>query len=316
MNYDLMKYVGVLWEHRWRHAALFLLIFFILQVIYISAIGSVSAISWTLLFLVGVLVGDGAVYIIHNLRSKLANSSLRYFSRKRQSSIGLLSESSLGKHTHNLARNIKSKFISSSERKHNFENDGAIVTENGIKVIANSREGAMKLIDTISENGNGPSLWSQHTDDPSRGLQAHFSKQHVHNVVPRLQNDFIPYNLPTGTLQPNISTTASSFIEALSKRDNATLFKHIQNVSGEGDSKLREFLTEVIFSLDEVHRHRLSGNGYVNPEILEITKHLDDKELATLVTILSSGLDFRYGESSVEPKLALLRVAEFIEKKV
>jgi hypothetical protein len=78
-----------------------------------------------------------------------------------------------------------------------------------------------------------------------------------------------------------------------------------------------DFVRKVVAELDNTHRARLEGSDEmknVDPHVAEVTYHLGNAELETIIGELLHGVDERYDSAYTSVRLALTRVLGTIKE--
>lgn len=137
-----------IWTRRWRFVIILPLIFFFAQMLYIGFIGSIQTLSWTLLFFISVA---GAYYLVRSSDVHIVVSEKSTEQTHQKSSTVLTQASELKQEEAIIS--AKPSIVSPEDLKLQIElkahQEGVLMSEEGIKIISHSPNGALELLDTL-----------------------------------------------------------------------------------------------------------------------------------------------------------------------
>jgi hypothetical protein len=311
----------LLWKHRWVYLGVMLFLFFVAQTLYYVIIGSLGVLPWALLLVMS-LVG---AHIIFTLSYRADAVDEKVHTHVRSKSIKDQDKSLRPLHQH---ETINEPLYSSTSTQDEIEQqiqlkaqqEGVLVSEDCIKIIANSKDSALSLLDNlikrVQRDYQKVDGWTVLDKERIETIQSNTESAMLFGQVKdsRTQKaDYIPMSLANGSLHSRFETHIRALITLLKEDNEQSLFEYI-GAHAEGDTEWsRKLLAETALALDNVYRHRIYGTGYVDSHLLQEVHDFSDIELEHLITILSTGVDYRYDTIEVEPKLALLRALQFME---
>lgn len=107
------------------------------------------------------------------------------------------------------------------------------------------------------------------------------------------------------------------FIEWIVRGEDKKVFTFLRMLKHQ-EQPVADFMRKVVSDLDNAYRARMEGSderANVNQHIAEVTYHLSNKELETIVGELLHGVDERYDSAYTSVRLSLVRVLDIIKER-
>ncbi|MBP9772024.1 MAG: hypothetical protein KBD16_03850 [Candidatus Pacebacteria bacterium] len=107
------------------------------------------------------------------------------------------------------------------------------------------------------------------------------------------------------------------FVEWIVRGEDKKVFTFLRMLKHQ-EQPVADFMRKVVADLDGAHRARLEGaeeRAHVNAHIAEVTYHLSNKELETIVSELLHGVDERYDSAYTSVRLSLVRVLDIVKER-
>jgi len=113
---------------------------------------------------------------------------------------------------------------------------------------------------------------------------------------------------------PASSVPAAMFVGWIASGDMSQAFDHLRTLRAEGHSAT-DFLSEVLFELDDAYRAQIDGGQSVHVATREHTKRLSKSDIEYVIESLLSGIDRSYSKEQVGIKMGLLRALSYAKRK-
>ncbi|QQR82429.1 hypothetical protein IPJ70_04105 [Candidatus Campbellbacteria bacterium] len=107
------------------------------------------------------------------------------------------------------------------------------------------------------------------------------------------------------------------FVEWMVRGEDKNIFGFLRMLKSQ-EQPVADFVRKVVAELDNAHRARLEGaeeKTAVHPHIAEVTYHLSNNDLETIIGELLQGVDERYDSAYTSVRLALVRVLDVIKER-
>ncbi len=107
------------------------------------------------------------------------------------------------------------------------------------------------------------------------------------------------------------------FVEWIIRGEDKKVFTFLRMLKHQ-EQPVGDFMRKVVSDLDNAYRARMEGSderANVNQHIAEVTYHLSNKELETIVDELLHGVDERYDSAYTSVRLSLVRVLDLIKER-
>jgi|GEM_PF-6935101 len=107
------------------------------------------------------------------------------------------------------------------------------------------------------------------------------------------------------------------FVEWIVRSEDKKVFTFLRMLKHQ-EQPVADFMRKVVSDLDNAYRARMEGSderSNVNQHIAEVTYHLSNKELETIVGELLHGVDERYDSAYTSVRLSLVRVLDIIKER-
>ena len=115
----------------------------------------------------------------------------------------------------------------------------------------------------------------------------------------------------------SILSTVPIFIEWIVRGEDKKVFTFLRMMKAQ-EQPVADFIRKVVAEIDNAHRARLEGaleQAHVDPHVAEVTYHLSNKELETMIGVLLEGVDERYESPYTSVRLSLVRVLDTIRER-
>ncbi len=107
------------------------------------------------------------------------------------------------------------------------------------------------------------------------------------------------------------------FVEWIVRTEDKKVFTFLRMLKHQ-EQPIADFMRKVVAELDSAHRARLEGaeeRAHANAHIAEVTYHLSNKELESIVAELLHGVDERYDSAYTSVRLSLVRVLDMLKER-
>ncbi len=107
------------------------------------------------------------------------------------------------------------------------------------------------------------------------------------------------------------------FVEWIIRGEDKKVFTFLRMLKHQ-EQPVADFMRKVVSDLDNAYRARMEGTderSNVNQHIAEVTYHLSNQELETIVGELLHGVDERYDSAYTSVRLSLVRVLDIIKER-
>ncbi|MDQ5927693.1 MAG: hypothetical protein QG633_131, partial [Patescibacteria group bacterium] len=107
------------------------------------------------------------------------------------------------------------------------------------------------------------------------------------------------------------------FVEWIVRGEDKKVFTFLRMLKHQ-EQPVADFMRKVVSDLDNAYRARMEGSderSNVNQHIAEVTYHLSNKELETIVGELLHGVDERYDSAYTSVRLSLVRVLDIVKER-
>jgi len=326
-------------EYGWVFGITFFLILFLSQTLYIWIFGEVGSIlawivllGWSLVISYILLFGSGTK-ILARMKGIVDNFIQKKYLHKAQIDLQNVPE----------MKRFESKPPESDMKEENTENiepttdlekkaheEGALVSKDALEFIANFGGGADHVLEKVIRIAKKEhprfdgwvvlsreqvmELLGEKENEQEQKKETGDREEIYLGDSDRKSNTLVPANLPTGSLQSENVTAASSFMQLLCEGDEQGLFTFMRKMRQGSEDEIRAFMRDTILMLDRVHEHRVDGAGYVDKKILEHTQCFSNQEIEEIIAILIGSVDHRYAVPEIGIKLSLIRALEYIKK--
>jgi hypothetical protein len=108
------------------------------------------------------------------------------------------------------------------------------------------------------------------------------------------------------------------FVEWMVRGEDKKVFTFLRMLKHQ-EQPVADFMRKVVAEIDTAHRARLEGEeerSRANAHIAEVTYHLSNKELESIVAELLHGVDERYDSAYTSVRLSLVRVLDMIKERM